>query len=475
MRRERADTVQVLLGRAAPVELAILRIDLGRVAGSLLGLGLEGRLWQDAVQQRDRERGRLLVDRAGVVLERERESGLGRDRAGVERLDRLVDRHAGLGVSGHQRPLHRRRPTPARKQRGMDVEPERLLELGLGDQHAVGGQHDDVGVELDGGVELLGLEHRDAEAIRHHLRRGRTKLAPAPGRAVGTGDEEGDLAPGGQSLQNIGTEGRGRGDSEALSHGASPGAGENDPRPQYCESLATRLGSRAVEGQFSVEVIDLVLDGARGKAVELQRQLSSVDALPFQANRDRPLDRNQHALEREAALVVGLQLVAERSDTWIDDRAGRFVFAQLDREHPEQAADLVRGQAYAGGVVHQRDHPCGLLRQRLVEDLDLASAHAQHRIRILANLRKRSPPPGLALDVVLVLVLVLDVLCLLYVSHLDGFYAAGAESPRLAKPIGIEPDLSGPAVAGPSCLRRLVRTGRPCGRNGAFARARFEA
>ena len=45
------------------------------------------------------------------------------DRAGVQRLDRLVDRHAGLRIPGHDRALHRRRPAPARQQRRMDVEP----------------------------------------------------------------------------------------------------------------------------------------------------------------------------------------------------------------------------------------------------------------------------------------------------------------------------------------------------------------
>ncbi len=113
----------------------------------------------------------------------------------------------------------------------MDVEPERLLELGFRDQDAVGGQDDRVCFEDEGCVELLGLEHGDAEAICHHFRRRRAQLLPAPGRTIGACDKEGDLASGGQALQNVRTEGRGRGDGEALSHGASPSAGENHPRP----------------------------------------------------------------------------------------------------------------------------------------------------------------------------------------------------------------------------------------------------
>ena len=65
--------LQVLLGRAAPVELAVRGLDLLGVAGALFGLGLEGGLGQNAVEQRDRERRRLLEDSAGVVLGRERE------------------------------------------------------------------------------------------------------------------------------------------------------------------------------------------------------------------------------------------------------------------------------------------------------------------------------------------------------------------------------------------------------------------
>ena len=200
MRRQRADAVQVLLGRAAPVELTVFGPDLGRVAGALLGLGPEDGLGQDSIQQRNGERRGFFVDRAGVVLRAEREGRLGGDRAGVQFLDRLVNRHSGLGVAGHQRPLDGRGTAPARQERGMDVEPERLLELSLRDQNAIGGQDDGVSLEDEGGVELLGLEHGNAEATCHDLRRRWTELLPAPGRAVGTGDEKGDLAPRGQSL-----------------------------------------------------------------------------------------------------------------------------------------------------------------------------------------------------------------------------------------------------------------------------------
>src|SRR5450830_51972 len=306
----------------------------------------------------------------------------------------------------------------------MDIEPERPLELYFRDQDAVGGQDHRVGIEHEGGVELLGLEHGNTEALGHELGRRRPDLAPAPGQAVGASEQEGDLAPGSQSFENICAEGRCRGDGEAISHGASPRVGENHPRPQHGESLAARLESGAVEEQNSVEVIELVLNGARGKAVELQHQLLTVDSLCLETNRDRALDWHQHALQREAAFLFDLQLVAKRSDARIDDRLRQLLLAQLDREHPLQAADLVRGQTDSVGIVYKRDHPLGLPRQRLVEDLNLARAHTQNRIRVLADLRQRRPPHGRALDVEL------DVLQLTAICHRKGFYAARVFWPR---------------------------------------------
>ena len=40
-------------------------------------------------------------------------------------------------------------------------------------------------------------------------------------------------------------------------------------------------------------------------------------------------------------------------------------------------------------VAHQRDHPLGEPREVVVEVLDLARAHAQHRVGVLADLRER--------------------------------------------------------------------------------------
>ena len=128
VRRERPDPVQALL-RPREVELAVGRLDLGRV-GRLALLRREGRCRQHLVEQRGRELGRARVDRAGVVLRRERKRPLRRNRPRVELLHRLVDRHARLRVARQERPLDRRGAAPARQQRGMHVQPEPLARAG---------------------------------------------------------------------------------------------------------------------------------------------------------------------------------------------------------------------------------------------------------------------------------------------------------------------------------------------------------
>ena len=72
--------------------------DLLGVRRTLLGLRLEVRLVlrEDVAQKLGRDLGRARVDGAGVVVRPDRERALRRDRPGVERLDRPVDRHAGL-------------------------------------------------------------------------------------------------------------------------------------------------------------------------------------------------------------------------------------------------------------------------------------------------------------------------------------------------------------------------------------------
>ena len=77
----------------------------------------------------------------------------------------------------------------------------------------------------------------------------------------------------------------------------------------------------------------------------------------------------------------------------------RLLLARLHDEHPLEHADLVGGEADAVRVLHQRLHPLDEPGELVVEALDLAGAHAQHGIAVLADLGQRDPPARLALGV----------------------------------------------------------------------------
>ena len=90
---------------------------------------------------------------------------------------------------------------------------------------------------------------------------------------------------------------------------------------------------------------------------------------------ERALDRHEHSLEREAALVGDLGLLRQVGDLGIDDRGHVLVAGRLEHEQPLEDADLGRGEPDAARVVHQVRHPVGQPREVVVELLDLACAH----------------------------------------------------------------------------------------------------
>src|SRR5262249_19166864 len=109
--------------RVRQVELAVPGRDLLGVRDAVLALRLEPGVGQHVAEGPRGDLRRAGEDRAGVVVGPDREGLLRRDRAGVERLDRAVDRDARLLVAGEDRPLHWRRSAPAREERRMDVQP----------------------------------------------------------------------------------------------------------------------------------------------------------------------------------------------------------------------------------------------------------------------------------------------------------------------------------------------------------------
>ena len=118
----------------------------------------------------------------------------------------------------------------------------------------------------------------------------------------------------------------------------------------------------------------------------------------------RALDRHEHALEREAALVGGLRRARALRDLGIDDRRHVLVVGELEDEQALEHADLRRREPDAARVVHQVRHLLGEPRQVVVELLDLARPHPQDGVRVLADLRERDAAARVVLRVELPLV-----------------------------------------------------------------------
>ncbi len=141
-----------------------------------------------------------------------------------------------------------------------------------------------------------------------------------------------------------------------------------------------------------------MLDDPRRHLVELVAHVLPPLVLAGDRDRGAPLDGHEHPLEREAALVGDVRLLAPLDDLGIDDR---HVAALLDRadEEPLQDADLRRGQPNADCVVHERLHPLHQGAELVVEPFDRTRAQPQRGVRVLPDLCESKPAPGSALGV----------------------------------------------------------------------------
>ncbi len=186
-----------LLRRARRVERAVGGLDLVRVRDLRLVLVHEARpLVQRSHEQLAAEPLEADRERPVVVVAADRLRLLQAHRAGVEALGDAHDRDAGGVVAGHDRPLHGRRPAPARQQRRMHVDHLVGRQQRLLDQHTVGADARDLrrdggdSVERLGVVQPLGLDHLEAEITRPHGHRRRRHLPPPPSRPVRPRDDE---------------------------------------------------------------------------------------------------------------------------------------------------------------------------------------------------------------------------------------------------------------------------------------------
>src|SRR5262249_48749552 len=173
---------------------------------------------------------------------------------------------------------------------------------------------------------------------------------------------------------------------------------DDDARPQRRQRLAARLRRRAVDHQHAVEVVDLVLHGPGDESLQLERDILPTLVLPLDADRHRTLHGREHTLQREAAFVVDLDLVATPNDPRVHD--GRdLVVLRCEHEQPSQDPDLVRRETDFACLDYQHGHSLNEPAKVVVEVLDRFRLHAEHGIRVLANLRERALTSSLALDV----------------------------------------------------------------------------
>ena len=273
VRRERANPVQAL-DRTGEVEQAVVGLDL-RGVGRLALLRPEHGLGQHFVQQLDRELCCTVVEGPRIVLRRHEKRALRSDRAGVELLDRLVDRDAGLGVARKQGALDRGRPTPARQQRRVHVQPHAALEQIVRDQQSVSDDDDRLGRKLELGRRPLGLQNGNPEPLGGELRGRSGDLAAPAGGPVGACQQRRDVVAGGEPLEHVRAE-RGRGGNRDL-HARE--ATSSERLAQRAERFAARLVGRALEHQHPVEVVDLMLDDAGVHLVQLESKRRAGEVL----------------------------------------------------------------------------------------------------------------------------------------------------------------------------------------------------
>ena len=145
-------------------------------------------------------------------------------------------------------------------------------------------------------------------------------------------------------------------------------------------------------------MVELVLRDARGRPVEVVADLLAVLVAPFEPHRSRTLDGNGHALDRQAAFVVGLDLLAAADDLRVDDGQDSLL---VRREHEEAPQDTyLRGrEPDAVRLHHQRAHPLGEALQVGVELPDRSRLHPQDRVGVLADLGERELAARLALGI----------------------------------------------------------------------------
>ena len=102
-------------------------------------------------------------------------------------------------------------------------------------------------------------------------------------------------------------------------------------------------------------MVQLVLEDARAQPLRLDRERLTVGVVSLEPHPRRARDRREDAGNRQAPFLGG-RLAALPGDDRIEQRLGAPPLLVSDHDQPERDADLRRGEADAGLVVHRVDH-----------------------------------------------------------------------------------------------------------------------
>ena len=322
------------------------------------------------------------------VVVADREALLRRDRAGVERRDRLVDRHAGLA----RRPRgSRARPAPRRASAAAATGARSARATARAAAAGCSSPYAQTTTRVDGlgQLGLLGLVHGDAEPLGGLLRR-RRRRACGRGRAARRDASAGRRSRArGEPLEHVGAERCRRGDGDAS-------LAEDGARPQRRERLLAVLVVGAVDDQHAVEVVELVLHDARART---RRARSG------RRRRSGPCPRARRRVERSTGTRTPC---SERQPSSSDSVSSP--------RSTTTGLTIARGASSSGSKTNTRrstptcvaasptpcascisvDHPLDEPAEVVVELLDLVRLHPQRRVAVLADLRERELAAGVA-------------------------------------------------------------------------------
>ena len=259
----------------------------------------------------------------------------------------------------------------------MDVQPEPASSSSSGISSAVGGRRRPCRPEDRARRRPLGLQDGDPEPLRHDLGRRRGELPAAARGPVGPRQERRDLVPRGEPLEDVRAERRRGRDCELHAEELTSGIRlrtQRAPAPRGATRRSVRSRMRTPSRWSSS-----CWTTRASMLVELEPQRLAVEVAPLERDRDRALDRHEHALEREAALVGDLGLVRALGDLGIDDRGRVLVASRLEDEEPLEDADLGRREPDAARVVHQVRHPLRQPRRSSSKPRPRARASAGRR------------------------------------------------------------------------------------------------